>query len=136
MKKIVQLLSAVALLAGMAAFSSCDKHAFSDSTNKFEYVTDNVPMGHVGEKLTIYQGSTDYLYASSKDHVRITGGDYTVEPSDASIVTAAVSSWGGDKCIALTGKNEGVTSVTLHFLWRGFDLHKSISVTVKPLLNE
>ena len=131
MKKIAALFSATVLVMCAMLFSSCDKHAFSISDNKFEYVRNDVPVNHIGDTFKISQGETIYLYASSPEHARINGGDYTVETTDSDILGVAVVSWGGDKCVSVTGKTEGTASVTIHFLWRGFDLHKSISFTVQ-----
>ena len=132
MKKIVQPLFLLAVLVCGFLFSSCSKHAFSMSDNKFEYVKGNTPSGHVGNTLTITPGETIYFYASSSpDHNRLTGGAYKVKVDDSAVLSVKIDSWGGDRCVSVTGKNEGTTSVHLDFLWKGFDLYKSVGITVK-----
>lgn len=128
MKKIVQLLPVLALVLCAMLFTSCYKHAYSDSSNKFEYVRGGTAMGHVGNSLTVAPGESVQFYAStSPAHERITGGSYKAEIEDKSVASVSVSGDG----VVVTGRQDGVTSLHLDFLWKGFDLYKTVSIVVK-----
>lgn len=132
MSKVLSFITALALVAGM--FTSCDKHAYSISTNEYRCVLTDGSVTPVSDKktYTIDKGQTLYFYASDHDGNRLTGGKYEprIDEDQAGIVTARAGSFDGDSCIEVTGKKAGMVTVMLNFTWRGFKLYKSARIQV------
>ena len=80
----------------------------------------------IGEKITIRVGENVSIYASDNSYNRKDGGKYSVENNSEGIVSASAS----DSGVSVTGVKVGTGSVYVHWVWRGFDMHKSISFTV------
>ena len=124
MKRILPLIVAAAALALMLC--SCDKHAMSESyVNHFSitqgentYVSDGSTNLAIGESVTVF--------ATDEHNNRMSGGKYSVENNSEGVVSTSV----GESGITVTGQKPGTGSVYVHWLWRGFDMHKSISFTV------
>jgi len=129
MKKFISILAAVALC--LVISTGCSKHAFSNSTNIFKYVQgESVKTVKSGDQVTIGVGETIYVYAASSDGTRLTGGKYTTESAEKKYAKAGNGTYQGESCITVTGAGEGMTSVSLNFLWEGFKLYKSIGINV------
>ena len=130
MKKFVSILSVAAVFAAALLFTGCEKYAYSSSTNRFRnastynVLSDKMDI-NVGQVVSIVAamdyGKGEYLY-----------GKYSVTTNDAAIVGAQASSFEGKECILLTGVSVGSTNVSLHLLHDGFELRKTITVTVLP----
>lgn len=124
MKRKLPLIVALAALALMLC--SCEKHAMSESwVNHFSisqgestYVSDGSSNLAVGESVTIF--------ATGEHNTRLPGGKYSVENNSEGVVSTSV----GESGITVTGQKPGTGSVYVHWLWRGFDMHRSISFTV------
>lgn len=125
MKKIVPVIAALAALA--LILCSCEKHAYSETwVNHFSisqgestYVTDGSTDLAIGETVTVF--------ATGESGKRLSGGKYSVENNSEGVVSASA----GDSGITITGLKAGTGSVYVHWLWRGFDMHRSIAFTVK-----
>lgn len=130
MKRKLPLIVALAALALMLC--SCEKHAMSESwVNHFSisqgestYVSDGSSNLAVGESVTIF--------ATGERNTRLPGGKYSVENNSEGIVSA----YADDSGITVTGVKPGTGSVYVHWLWRGFDMHRSISFTVSEQTGE
>lgn len=124
MKRILHIIVATAALALMLC--SCDKHAYSEtwvnhfsiSQSESTYVTDGSTNLSIGETVTIF--------ATDENNHRMSGGKYSVENNSEGIVSASA----GDAGITVTGLKPGTGSVYVHWVWRGFDMHRSIAFTV------
>ena len=128
MKKLLSVLSVAAVVAAALLFTGCEKHAYSYSTNKFRVAGTQKVLSekmdiHVGESISIVaamgNGKGEYLT-----------GDYTASTNDANIVSTATGTSVEGPCIIMKGVSTGSTNVTLHLMHDGFDLHKTITVTV------
>ena len=130
MKRKRPLIVALAALALMLC--SCEKHAMSESwVNHFSisqgestYVSDGSSNLAVGESVTIF--------ATGERNTRLPGGKYSVENNSEGVVSTSV----GESGITVTGQKPGTGSVYVHWLWRGFDMHRSISFTVSEQTGE
>ena len=124
MKRILPLIVAAAALAFMLC--SCDKHAMSESwVNHFSITQgDNTYVSDGSSNLAI--GETVTIFATGEHNDRLSGGKYSVENNSEGVVSASA----GDSGITVTGQKSGTGSVYVHWLWRGFDMHRSISFTV------
>ena len=129
MKKLV--LTLTALVACVLLSNSCEKHAYSISTNEFRVVTpDGVVHAVKSDKsTTVDKGATLYFYASSASGERILGGSYDPVTESTNIV-ATQGTYQNEPCIEVYCKDAGTASVTLNFLWQGFKLYKSASIIV------
>ena len=129
MKKLFSVLSVTAaLFAAALLFTGCEKHAYSYSTNKFRDASSGVV---IGSNLKLSVGQAKFIVAAMDNGKgAYLDGEYTATTNDASIVGAQSSSFEGKECIVLTGINTGETNVTLKLMHDGFDLHKTITVTV------
>ena len=131
MKKVLTIIAAVAALALAAvAFTSCDKHAYSISTNHFAYM-DGSKVKEMGSKFSINKGSTEEIFAVYSNDTRISdpNGVYSASSSDEGI--ARVSVLDNASGILLEGVSKGSTNVTFNFEIYGFKLYKTVTVTVK-----
>ena len=129
MKKLVLLITALVACAMLS--SSCEKHAYSMSSNEFRVVTPDGGIHAVrnDRSTTVNKGATLYFYASSASGERILGGTYDPVTESANIV-AKQGTYNGEPCIEVYCKEAGTASVTLNFLWQGFKLYKSASIIV------
>ena len=124
MKKILPIIAALAALALMLC--SCEKHAMSETwVNHFSvsqgtstYVSDGTTKMSVAETVTIF--------ATGENNERLAGGKYTVENNSEGVVSATAGASG----ITVTGIKAGTGSVYVHWIWKGFDMHRSITFTV------
>lgn len=123
MKRILPIIVTLAALAFM--ISSCDKHAFSETYSNYFTIAKGETTS-ISEKTTIAVGETVTIYASDASYNRKAGGEYSVENNSEGVVSASATSSG----ITVTGAKAGIGSVYVHWLWRGFDMHKSIQFTV------
>ncbi|MBO7070907.1 MAG: hypothetical protein J6W09_06405 [Bacteroidales bacterium] len=123
MKKIVPIIVALAALALMLC--SCEKHAYSETYQNY-FTLAKGESKTIGEKITISVGENVSIYASDNSYNRKDGGKYSVENNSEGIVSASAS----DSGVSVTGVKVGTGSVYVHWVWRGFDMHKSISFTV------
>ena len=133
MKRFITL--AVVLLASVLMFSSCEKHAFTTSTNIFK-VSRGGAYTTVGTKLSIKMGSTVYIIATEKDGTHFDTGVYSadvtpVENSELICAEAEAGKFKGEDCIVLKGTARGQSEVSVRLKVNGFTLHKSITLTVK-----
>ena len=131
MKKLVSILSAAAaVVAAALLFTGCEKYAYSSSTNRFRNAETNKVLG---DKMSINVGQSVSIVAAM-DYGKgfYLGGEYSATTNDAAIVKAESSSFEDMDYIKLTGISPGSTNVTLRLLHDGFDLHKTITVTVLP----
>lgn len=129
MKKISRIFAAIAAIVLMAAATvSCDKHAYSISTNHFGYY-EGSKVKEIGNKHSINKGEELEIFAVYSDHTRITGGTYSSSTGDG----GKVSTWVDEAhdCIVIKGESKGSTDVTLNFEINGFKLYKTVTVTVK-----
>ncbi len=124
MKRILPLIVAAAALAFMLC--SCEKHAMSESwVNHFSITQgDNTYVSDGSSNLVI--GETVTIFATGEHNERLSGGKYSVENNSEGVVSTSV----GESGITVTGQKPGTGSVYVHWLWRGFDMHRSISFTV------
>lgn len=129
MKKLVLILSA--LVACVLLSSSCEKHAYSQSSNEFRVVTPDGGIHAVKNNAStaVKKGETLYFYASSSTGERLTGGSYEPQ-TESTNIEAKQGTYNGEPCIEVYCKEVGTASVTLNFLWQGFKLYKSASITV------
>ncbi len=132
MKKLFSILSVAALIAAALAFTGCEKHAYSYSTNKFLNAdTKEV----IGTKMTIPVGTTVFIVAAQNNGKgAYLDGTYTATTSGenaAAILSAASGEHNGQDCIQVTGVAKGQATVNLKLDHDGFDLTKSVSVTVQ-----
>lgn len=131
MKKTALILAAIAALA-LTAFvsSSCDKHAYSISTNHFAYM-DGSKVKELGSKYSLDKGSVTEIFAVYNNDERIIDppGVYSATSDKESIVKAYVVD--EHDCILLEGVSKGTTKVTFNFSVSGFKLYKTVTVTVK-----
>lgn len=131
MKKVLSIIAAVAALALAAtAFTSCDKHAYSISTNHFAYM-DGSKVKEMGQKFSINKGSSQEIFAVYSNDTRISdpNGVYSASSSDESIARVSVLENGSG--VLLEGVSKGSTNVTFNFEIYGFKLYKTVTVTVK-----
>lgn len=129
MKKLFSILSVAAVLAAALAFTGCEKHAYSYSTNKFRIDgTTNV----IGATMTVNLGETVFIVAAQNNGKgEYLDGNYSATTNDASIVSAASGEHNGHDCIQVTGAAKGQATVNLKLDHDGFDLTKSVTVTVQ-----
>ena len=131
MKKVLSIIAAVAALAlASVAFTSCDKHAYSISTNHFAYM-DGSRVKEMGQKFSIDKGSSEEIFAVYKNDTRITDPNGVYSASSESNDVARVSVLNDGSGILLEGVSKGSTSVTFNFEIYGFKLYKTVTVTVK-----
>ena len=129
MKKFSSIFASVAAIALAAlAFTSCDKHAYSISTNHFAYMSGS-SVKEIGQNLSIDKGSTLEVFAVDKSDKRIVNeeNDYSSSSGDESVV----KTYKGDDCIVLEAVDKGSTDVSLNYEIYGFKLYKTVKVTVK-----
>ena len=130
MKRIVLVLAALVSLAFLLC--SCEKHAYSESWSNFFTVVqgESRTLADRDKAVELKVGETVYIYASDRDKNRKAGGKYSFDNNSEGIVSASLGSNDGGETINVTGSKPGNGSVYVHWLWRGFDLHKAISFTV------
>ncbi|MCR5019187.1 MAG: hypothetical protein K6A64_10355 [Bacteroidales bacterium] len=133
MKRFITL--AVVLLASVLMFSSCEKHAYTTSTNIFK-VSRGSGFTAVRSNLSIKLGSPVYIIATEEDGTHFDSGVYSadvtpVEDSSLICAEAEAGKFKGEDCLVLKGTEMGQSSVTLKFDVNGFLLHKTITLTVK-----
>lgn len=131
MKKLFSILSvAAALAAAVLLLSGCEKHAYSNSTNKFR----NVETGSVfSTTATLNVGQTIYIIAAMDNGKgAYLTGKYTATPQESGVIEASVGSYGDyPDCIILKGVQKGETSVSLSCDHDGFHLYKTVRFTVR-----
>ena len=133
MKRFITLFAV--LLASVLMFSSCEKHAFTTSTNIFK-VSRGSSFTTLKNNLSIKMGSPVYIIATEEDGTHFDSGVYSadvtpVENSDLICAEAEAGTFKGESCIVLTGTARGQSSVTVRLEVNGFKLHKTITLTVK-----
>jgi hypothetical protein len=133
MKRFITL--AALLLASVLMFSSCEKHAYTTSTNIFK-VSRGSGYTAVRNNLSIKLGSPVYIIATEEDGTHFDSGVYSaditpVENSDLICAEAEAGTFKGENCLVLKGTTRGQSSVTLKFDVNGFHLHKTVTLTVK-----
>ena len=124
MKRLFSLFAALTVL--VMTISSCDINA--NSSNKFKLVRNDSEVIS-SDKITMSVGETVHFYACSEEGTRLYDGDYSFE-CDNTVLKAAVTKLDGDDAIKVTAVEAGTGNVTLRWLWRGFKLFKTITVTV------
>lgn len=131
MKKLFAVLSVAAvILAASLLFTGCEKHAYSYTNNKFRDANSGLVLG---TKMNLNVGQAKFVVAAMDNGKgAYLDGEYSVTTNDASIVGVQTSSFEGKECIILTGVSTGSTDVTLKLIHDGFDMHKTITVTVLP----
>ena len=131
MKKLFSVLSVAAVLAAAALFlTGCEKHAYSNSTNKFRNVETKAVYAQTA---TIPLGETVYIIAAQDNGKgEYLTGKYNATPSDVDIIEAKTGPHGAyENCIILKGVKKGSTSVTLSCDHDGFHLYKTVNFTVQ-----
>lgn len=133
MKRFITL--AAVLLASVLLFSSCEKHAFTTSTNIFK-VSRGSSFTAVRSNLSIKLGSPVYIIATEEDGTHFDSGVYSadispVEGSELICAEAEPGTFKGENCLVLKGTAKGQSSVYLKFDVNGFHLHKTVTLTVK-----
>ena len=133
MKRFITL--AVVLLASVLMFSSCEKHAFTTSTNIFK-VSRGSGFTAVKNNLSIKLGSPVYIIATEEDGTHFESGVYSadvtpVEDSSLICAEAEAGKFKGEDCLVLKGTERGQSSLTVRFEVNGFKLHKTVTLTVK-----
>ena len=133
MKRFITL--AVVLLASVLMFSSCEKHAFTTSTNIFK-VSRGSGFTTVKNDLSIKLGSPVYIIATEEDGTHFDSGVYSaditpVEDSSLICAEAEAGTFKGENCLVVKGTERGQSSLTVKFDVNGFHLHKTITLTVK-----
>ena len=131
MKKALLFLAAIAALALTAIVStSCDKHAYSISTNHFAY-QDGSKIKEIGNNFSISKGSTTDIFAVYDNDTRIIDphGVYSARSDNESIAKVYVVDEA--ECIKLEGVSKGTTKVSFNYEVYGFKLYKTVTITVK-----
>ncbi len=129
MKKFSKIFAAIAAIVLVAAASvSCDKHAYSISTNHFGYY-DGSRVKEIGQKHSIGKDSQLEVFAVYQDDSRITGGKYSSSSKDEDKVQTWVDE--ARDCIVIKGVSKGSADVTFNYEINGFKLYKTVTVTVK-----
>ena len=129
MKKFSRIFAALAAIVLVAAASvSCDKHAYSISTNHFGYYS-GTSIKEIGNKHTIKKGNQHEVFAVYSDKTRIEGGVHSSSTKDDSKVRTWVPE-SGDR-IVIEGASKGSADVTLNFEINGFKLYKTVTVKVE-----
>lgn len=133
MKRFITL--AVVLLASVLLFSSCEKHAFTTSTNIFK-VSRGSSFTTLGTSYSMKQGASVYIIATERDGTHFDGGSYSAditpeEGSELICAEAVPGTFKGENCLVLTATQKGKSSVSVKFDVNGFHLHKSVTLTVK-----
>ncbi len=129
MKKLFSVLSVAAVIAAALALTGCEKHAYSYSTNKFRIDGTTTV---IGTTMNVNLGETVFIVAAQNSGKgEYLDGTYSATSNDATIVTAASGEHGGHDCIQLTGAAKGTASVSLRLVHDGFDLTKTVNVTVQ-----
>ena len=129
MKKFSRIFATLAAIVLVAAASvSCDKHAYSISTNHFGYYS-GTSIKEIGNKHTIKKGDQLEVFAVYSDKTRIEGGVYSSSTKDDSKVRTWVPE-SGDR-IVIEGASKGSADVTLNFELNGFKLYKTVTVKVE-----
>lgn len=131
MKKLFSVLSVAAvLLAASLLFTGCEKHAYSYTNNKFRDAGSGIVLG---TKMNLSVGQAKMIVAAMDNGKgAYLDGEYSVTTNDASIVGAQTGNFEGKECIVLTGISTGSTDVSLKLMHDGFDMHKTVTVTVIP----
>ncbi len=130
MKRFKVLAIIAAALFALGTVQSCEKHAYSISTNIFR-VKDGSHVNDVKNSMNIDRGSTVYVFATYSDKARIMEGSYSVTSTEEEVVKTSIGEIEGAPCIVLQGVKKGSCDVTLNFLHDGFKLYKTVSVSVK-----
>ena len=129
MKKFSRIFAAFAAIVLVAAASvSCDKHAYSISTNHFGYY-DGSKVKEIGSKHSIKKGTQLEVFAVYSNDSRITGGVYSSSSKDEDKVRTWVDE--GRDCIVVEGASKGSADVTFNFEINGFKLYKTVTVKVE-----
>ena len=130
MKKVFSIIAALAVL--VLTVSSCDINA--NSTNKFKLVRSESST-IASDKITMTVGETVHFYACTEAGDRLYDGEYSYE-CEKGVLSAIVTQFDGDKAIKVTANEAGTGNVTLRWLWKGFKLFKTITVTVSEASGE
>lgn len=123
------------LLASVLLFSSCEKHAFTTSTNVFK-VSRGSSFTTMKTSYSMRNGNSVYIIATEENGTHFNEGVYSaditpVEGSELICAEAEEGTFKGEKCLVLKATAKGQSSVTLKFDVNGFHLHKTITLTVK-----
>ena len=124
MKRIVPIIAALAVLALMLC--SCEKHAYSETYVNHFSITQGESTYVSDGSTTLALGETVTVFATDEHNSRMSGGKYSVENNSEGVVSATAGSDG----ITVKGLKPGTGSIYVHWLWRGFDMHRSIAFTV------
>ena len=128
-----KFLTIAAVIACALLLSGCEKHAFTISTNIFR-VYNGKSTKDVTPDLSVKNGGTLYIFATTKDRERFTGGSYEAT-GDANLeehhVQVETGEYDGSGCIVVKGISRGQEEVNLNFRINGFHLYKTVTVNVK-----
>lgn len=129
-----KFLTIAAIVACAFLLSGCEKHAFTISTNIFR-VYNGKTTKDVGTDINVRNGGTLYIFATSQDRERFTGGEYKAngnQNADAvHHVDVSIGEHKGEGCIVVKGVSAGDEEVSLNYYINGFHLYKTVTVHVK-----